>query len=378
MRSKRALSIGKAERGFSLVEMAIVLVIIGLVMGATIGAATTLMRMSESRNTQEKVTSMKEQILGFTLSNQRLPAYDSGAGTDELSPIAPANRDPFGRKLVYIYDPQSARSDVPSVVCAKKTTSLSAKYCDNAVCATSTTQPNVAFVVFSTGRNLVNQTGAATTPHTESGTDPSYGGPDGAAGSTKTITLFAPGTPVGIYSATATNPVENDDVVAVVTLDDLRSKVGCQGAPLRIVNTDLPMGAASTAYSATIYAQGGVPVASALGTFRWCVETSVTPATTLTTIAALEVVKADATATAYAPGASGACAAAAQNTWSIGNSFRVRGTGGSNALNTTTAGTYDLTIYVRDDQNADPATLGTTDTADNIVFRNFVLGIHGS
>jgi hypothetical protein len=137
------------------------------------------------------------------------------------------------------------------------------------------------------------------------------------------------------------------------------------------------MGARSTPYLATVYAQGGVPVIGA-GKYRWCVETSVSPVGTLTAIAALEVVKTDLSVTAYTPGAPGACATAIESSWAVGDSFRVRGQGALNALNTTNAGTYDLTLYVRDDQNADASITNTTDTADNIVFRKFVLGIHGS
>lgn len=270
-----------------------------------------------------------------------------------------------------------ARTDVTSLVCAKKNTALLVRYCDDLTCATPKTQSNVAFVLFSTGRNLVNQTGAATSPHTEAlSSDPSESGPDGTPASPRTITLYATGAAVGVYSATSTSPTENDDMVTVVTLEDLRNKLNCQDLPLRIVNSDLPTGAASTTYTSTIFADGGVPVAGTAGNYRWCAESSASVA--LSAIASLKIVAADGTETAGAISASGSCSSAVESAWSVGQSVRFHGAGASDALSTTVAGTYDLTVYVRDDQNPDATVTGTTDQKDNITSRKFVLGVNGS
>ena len=57
-------------------------------------------------------------------------------------------------------------------------------------------------------------------------------------------------------------PEAYDDIVDYVTLGELRTKSGCQGAPLKILNNELPSGSMSSTYSATIYAEGGVPFSS--------------------------------------------------------------------------------------------------------------------
>jgi prepilin-type N-terminal cleavage/methylation domain-containing protein len=378
MRSKPLPKIALAEHGFSLVELSVVMVIVGLLIGGAMTMSQVLMAQSEYKANLDKLTEMRERLLGYALSNQRLPAYASLAGTDELSGVVLPMLDNFGRKLVYIYDPQLVRSDVTSIVCAKKTTALSVRYCDDLACTAPTTQSNVAFVAFSVGKNGVNQTASATSPHTEPSSYSSYSGPDGSAGAVRTITLYARGAKTGIFSATSTSPSENDDAVTVVTLEELRSRIACQGVPVRIVNTDLPMGARSTAYLASIFAEGGVPVVGAAGKYRWCVETSISPTLTLTTIVNIDVIKTDGTAQTLGPAAVGACLAAQEGSWGGGDSLRIKGAGASNALNTTTAGTYDITIYVRDDQNADASITTTTDPLDNIVFRKFVLAINGS
>ncbi len=80
----------------------------------------------------------------------------------------------------------------------------------------------------------------------------------------------------GNVSAAATINIDpnNSDIVRWVTLDELRSKVGCQGAPLKIVNNELPFGSAAAAYAnVTINADGGVQFA-APDRYRWCIQTA--------------------------------------------------------------------------------------------------------
>lgn len=363
------------QPGFTLTELAITLVIIGFITTAGMALIANYTQVADFRESQAVVNLVRDRIIGYTVTNYRLPAYASGGGTDELTNLSPQIRDRWAKKLVYIYDTQLTRTDTNQLVCAKKTTNLIVRYCDDLACSTPTTQSNVAFVLFSLGRNVVNQTGAATTPHSEAlSTDASYSGPDGTPGSPRTVTLYARGASVGPYTATSSNVSENDDIVQVVTLEDLRVKLNCQGSPLRIINNDLPTGAASTAYSSTIYADGGVPVSATLGNFRWCAETT----STISTIVTTEVVRPDSSTNAIGLVGSGACSAAQEGSWVTGSSFRIRGSGASNALNTTVAGTYDITIYVRDDQNPDASVTTTTDQNDNITYRKFVLGINGT
>lgn len=69
-------------RGFTLVEMAIVLVIIGLILGGllvSLTAQTDLRNYSEARKLLED---SKEALMGYTLNNRHLPCPDKTAGAD--------------------------------------------------------------------------------------------------------------------------------------------------------------------------------------------------------------------------------------------------------------------------------------------------------
>lgn len=373
------------SRGFTLVELSVVLVIVALLASGVFGVATLLMKRAEIKDTEDKVKLLKDQIVGYALSNQRLPEYASGAGTDEISTLGISNRDLLGQKLTYIYDPQLVRSDLSSVICAKKTTNIQIRQCYDAACTTPppTVLNNIAFIVFSRGHNLINQTGSATAPHTESAPDPSYSGPDGTSATPKIISTFPPGLLVGPYTTPTSNKTSYDDITAIVTLEELRQKLSCQGTPLRIVNTDLPMGAQNTSYSATVFVEGGVPIQPPTnGKYRWCAESSVASATF--TAIALPKTVVGATETTIPLGALGSCAVALENSasWVQGDDFRLRGAGPPvNFLPLATgAGTYDITVYVRDNQSNDGTAtpLATTDLGDNIVSKRFVLAISGS
>ena len=127
-----------------------------------------------------------------------------------------------------------------------------------------TTVSNVAYIILSGGDN-----GAATLKSTLNGTFL------GAAFNTAILRLSSSNLAVG-GNATGTITVDptNSDLVRWVTLDELRSKVGCQGAPLKLVNNELPYGSASSStYSAMIIADGGVP-STAPDSYSWCIQTT--------------------------------------------------------------------------------------------------------
>ena len=249
--------------GFTLTELAVALVIISLLVGSAFSVFQAMTGQVERRESNDKLAQLRESITGFALTSGRIPAYAPIPGSDELSALLPGAFDFWGRKLVYLYDPELARTDVDRVVCAKKTTNLVARRCEDSACATYSDQKNVAFLVFSTGKNLRNQTDASGTPRIEAN-PPSYSGPVGGfgAGNLKRVILYATGLQVGDFNTPALNPEPNDDLVSVVTLEELRQKLQCQGLPLRIINSDLPVGANGAPYNASIFAEGGVPVAA--------------------------------------------------------------------------------------------------------------------
>ena len=247
------------NNGFTLTELAIALVIITLLVGSAFSIFQALTSQIERRETSDKVSQMRDSISGFAMTTGRIPSYAPAPSVDELSALLPNAMDFWGRKLVYIYDPELARKDVDRVICAKKTTNIVVRRCEDAACSAPIDQKNVAFLVFSIGKNGRNQTDASATPRIEAAPFLSLSGPVGGPGSAnlKTSILFGQGIQIGDYGSPSVNPTENDDMVAVVTLEELRQKLQCQGFPLRIVNTDLPVGANGAPYNANIVAEGG-------------------------------------------------------------------------------------------------------------------------
>jgi len=356
-----------------------VLVIIGLTVSGVMGIALSMMKSAEIKKSASQVNQLKEKIIGFALTNQRLPQYVSGVTGDESMFFNSDNRDFWGQRLVYIYDPQLTSQ---SVICGSKSTRITARNCSDTTCdsgGSNTEQANIAFVIFSRGANLINQTAIANTVYSEVSPDPSFSGSVSGTNTSPTVIKLTPlGTSVGPYNDRGNDMSANDDLVAVVSLDELRQKLACQGAPLRILNTELPMGASNTPYSASIYTDGGVGVqqpSPPTGKLYWCTESTVD--TTISAIAKPQtvVVGRSPEVQDFTIGASGSCLVGS-TAWVQGDSIRLVGTGASNALATTAAGAYDITVYVRDNQSGSNS--ATYISADNTTSKRFVLAINGS
>ncbi len=74
----------RRARGFSLVEIALVLVIIGLALGGIVAALGPQLDNKNVRDTQDRMRQVSEAIIAFTIANRRLPCPASAAsGGDE-------------------------------------------------------------------------------------------------------------------------------------------------------------------------------------------------------------------------------------------------------------------------------------------------------
>jgi hypothetical protein len=136
-----------------------------------------------------------------------------------------------------------------------------------------------------------------------------------------------------------------DDIVAWVTIDELRIKAGCTGSPLKIVTESLYQGTAFSAYSATVIADGGVPYSSG-GSYKWCRQESAPPAG-LTFTPSTEISD---------------CLGLDEALWTQADEMVISGT-------PLLAGTFPFKFFVRDDNDS-------SGTDDNIAKKSFIITIN--
>lgn len=242
------------SRGFSLVEMALVMVVVGIVLGIGAGMIGPLTTMSKTRESRETVEADIASIASWAASNNRLPQWGDGTADaiiDEFAEVAKKTTDAWGRPLIYLYDNNLFNAfPTKDTICGRKTTAIT--IIDNTVNPVATIN-NVAFAIISQGEDALTQT-------TLNGTLNGVAVPGAViAGS-------------GIATGTITLDPTVSDTIRWVTLDELRSKIGCQGAQLKIVNNELPYGNKGSAYpNVSFIPDGGVQFTpTTTGIYEWC------------------------------------------------------------------------------------------------------------
>ncbi|HIP55103.1 MAG TPA: type II secretion system protein [Sulfurimonas autotrophica] len=193
------------KSAFTLIELSIVLVIMGLLVGGSFKVLQMMRERAQITRAQDDVKVAKEAIIGNAIVNGKtLP--DGTFFQEHLSPVK-SNQHP----LLYVY----ANNLTQKNICSFKTTNLKVRK----ITPTQTVDiDNIAFVVASEGANRNMQTAK-----------------QGNIVKTYTYELKRDD------NISPVNIVEYyDDVVEWVTLAQLQSRLECAREPLRIVNTSLP------------------------------------------------------------------------------------------------------------------------------------------
>lgn len=307
----------QTEKGFSLVEMAMVLVLVGILVSLGMGLMGPLLKSAKYTETKETVNAALTSAIGYATTNNRLPT------TAEFPSAVRNPRDAWTTALYYIPDANLITS-ANGGICGRKSTGMTVLKCPDAACAAPTsTITDVAMVVTAAAENRNIQTASAV------GTVNVY------------ITDLAA---IDDYATDMTRPEPYDDVVGWLTLNELRIRSGCVGTQLRLVNTDLPSAIVASAYSATAYPDSGVPF-TAGGRYRWCVQGTI-PA---------GLAAAPATASLN-------CLTLAEASWGQADTLALSGT-------PTTPGTYNLVIFARDNNDS-------AGSNDNVTQRSFVITVN--
>ena len=130
-----------SNEGFTIIEMAVVLIIVGLMVGFGASLIRPLFERSKRIETQETVKAAVESVTGYAVSNNsRLP------DTSQFSGTIKKQNDSWRKPINYIYD-----SNLNSNICGRKTTHITVRRCENSACSTYTDVSDVAYMIVSGG-----------------------------------------------------------------------------------------------------------------------------------------------------------------------------------------------------------------------------------
>lgn len=112
------MNTARSQRGFSLIELAVVLVIVGLLVGGGIAALNSATQQTRRIEAERQLLHIRDALYGYAMSQGRLPCPDSDYPPDGLENISGTDcaqdqgalpwvdlglgrRDPWGTALLY-------------------------------------------------------------------------------------------------------------------------------------------------------------------------------------------------------------------------------------------------------------------------------------
>ncbi len=289
------------KRAFTLIELAIVLTIIGLIIGGSFQSIRSMRERNKIAEAKEQIETTKNALIGYAMMWPNLPS-----NAEFEANISTAT----GSQLPIFYAVDANLSSIDHDICAYDTTNLT--LVDNSI-SPARVIPNIAFVLAHASANYNMQTALNTSI------------------SPYRVNIYAPSVNVDDNTTPVNVAEAYDDIVTWMTLPELQNLVECSQNSLKII-TDyaLPRDINGTNYTgATIYADGGFPFADggdpdSEKDYEWCLEN------------APEWLNANICSGAFISSAD--CATA---TYSRCTAPYLYGT-------STVAGTFGLKVYVRD------------------------------
>lgn len=214
------------KRGFTLIELAIVLTIIGLMVGGSFKMLKMMRERAKTQEAKEQVQAAKNAVLGYALEYVDLPSSSEFATA--LSPSQDESHPIF-----YVVDSVLSNDDD---ICAYDKTDLTLKVDTDPSSADGNI--SVAFVVAHEGANYNLQTGVT---------------------GSNTVNIYTPSTLADDNTTYMNNAShEYDDIVEWVTLNQLKDEIGCIDKPFRFINDKLPNALQYRDYNATLYVENNV------------------------------------------------------------------------------------------------------------------------
>lgn len=231
------------RKAFTLVELAIVLTVIGLLVGSSFKVMKSMRERNSVTEAKDAVKAAIDAVTGDAIEWDTLITVPNF--NQNLSPVKGITVSAGVLKMPLHYFPDNTLTVTP--ICSKNITNLNV--IDNSVSPARTVQ-NVAFVVAHESSNNNMQTALDTTS------------------TPNVVTIYGPATPADdstTYPNINRPTDEYDDIVKWVTLAELKRNMRCNDTPLRIVNDTLPVALSNAIqpYSATIVIDGNFSAPSA-------------------------------------------------------------------------------------------------------------------
>ncbi len=210
----------KSERGLTLIELAIVLIVLGVLLGLGASVIGVLVKRNKFVESREIVSANLEGVVGYAIASGRLPATET-----ELIGSLRSARDSYGKFTMYIYS--GNLDDASGVICTATATNITLRVgCADVACTSYEQEiPNVAFLVVSGDGNYNLQTWHSALTSVGSSTVVM-----GRADTNLTLFLYTYGLSADDYAGDVLRSEPYDDIVKWVSLYELKPKVGCGGS----------------------------------------------------------------------------------------------------------------------------------------------------
>jgi len=186
------------KKGFTLLELAVVVAIMGILFGIGMRTFVTLLHLIHEHETKAKIERVVDEVKQFVLQNGRLP------DATEFKEVAPGN-------FTYIYSQGLVTNCTSCKICESSEGLLTVKKCEDNTCSKYDVIKDVAFVVVDSNIQ------------------------------------------VQVDNSTVVLPAGSDYGFDYVTIYDLRSILDCNKCKINIIPDTLPAGVAGQSYSASLY-----------------------------------------------------------------------------------------------------------------------------
>ncbi len=197
------------KKGFTLIELSIVLIIIGLLTGGAFQMLKVMQEKARATEAKQTLQSVKEAIIGFAINNNRLPT---------ATEFTDMNLTGAGNIAIFY----NSDTLLQNSLCSSSTTLLTT------VDTNGVTTPNIGFVLAVAGENFNVQTGRIG----------------------NTVTFHQWNTPnIDDETAILNRPEPYDDLHTEVTLGELQATIDCQNNQFKVITNALPSGKVGTYYS---------------------------------------------------------------------------------------------------------------------------------